>query len=475
LPCAALVLDLIALTGCGSSSSTSGDAGGAGGPPAIDVDAECPVIVSEKDCDKTQRPILFVHGTYDSGVSAVHVAQLFASNGFCSDRFGAMDYNSLVSVASLGSGQANNATPAIDVAVDALIAANPGFRQVDILCHSQGAMQCYAYMQDPAHAAKVAHYVQLAGGAQAAPPGPADGGAVPTLSISSNSDTVLGPAGVTGAQKTVVFDAQDHQAVACSTDTFVAIWQYLHQGPDGGPDGQMPKYTEVQCSDPTITLSGLSETLGDNAQPPATDRLEVYELGSDPRDSGAPVQVFTNSDGGPVTWQAKRLVQYEFRGVHGDGTVIGHQYFAPFKRDNRWLRFVVPSQDPLAQVATNPITSLNDNAEATFVFRSSKGAFRPDLGDSLTINGKEILNAQDATKQTVTVALFAFDANKNGKSELGVTSQPGAPFVPYFIRGTDVFIPSSPPALVVLKNNGTTLYIPNWPSVSEGLTEVSFP
>jgi len=473
----ALLLALI-LTGCGSSKSSSSSASaeaGASGLPVIDVDADCPVIVSESNCDRTQRPILFVHGTYDSGVTATNVAQLFASNGFCSDRFAAMDYDSLVDLTALtGSGQANNATPAIDAAIDALIAANPPFTQVNIMCHSQGALQCYSYLDDPGHAAKVAHYVQLAGGPESAPPGPPDGGAVPTLSISSMSDTVEGPEGVTGAEKTVLLTWEDHQAVACSTDTFVAAFEYLHQGSDGGPDGLTPQYTTIQCSDPTITLSGLSETLGDNQPPPPGERLEVYEL-SDPRDSGAPVQVFSDPDGGLITWQAKRLVPYEFRGVSPDGGTIGHQYFAPFKRDDRWLRFVVPSTDPIAAVATNAITSLNDNAETTFIFRSASGAFRPDHGDTLTVNGTEILNSEDATTKTVTVALFGFDANKDGKSELGVTSEPGAPFVPYFIRGTDLFIASSPPAFVQLNFDGLQMAVPNWPSVTQGLTEVSFP
>jgi len=418
----ALLLALT-LTGCGgskgSSSATSAEAG-ASGLPAIDVDADCPVIVSESNCDRTQRPILFVHGTYDSGVTATRLAQLFASNGFCSDRFGAMDYDSLVDLGALtGSGQADNATPAIDAAIDTLIAANPPFTQVDIMCHSQGALQCYSYMEDPAHAAKVAHFVQLAGGPESAPPGPADGGEVPTLSISSMSDTVEGPDGVTGAQKTVVLTWEDHQAVACSTDTFVAAFEYLHQGSDGGPDGLTPQYTTIQCGDPTITLSGLSETLGDNQPPPPGEQLEVYEL-SDPRDSGAPVQVFSNPDGGLITWQAKRLVPYEFRGVSPDGGTVGHQYFAPFKRDDRWLRFVVPSTDPIAAVATNPITTLNDNAETTIIFRSASGAFRPDHGDTLTVNGTEILNSQDANTTTVTIGGVEAQVVFAGVSEPGV-------------------------------------------------------
>ncbi len=471
------VATLATIAGCGngddatipvpSSEAGPGDAGSASTAPS--VDAECPVVVSETNCDKTQRPIVFVHGTYSAGDNITSVALLFGSNGYCSDRFVSIDYNSLLVVAG---GPANAAVDPIDQAIDAVRTAT-GFDKVDIMGHSQGAAQVYSYLQDPTHAAKVAHYVQLAGGPQAAPPGPPDAGGIPTLSISSYGDAILGPEGVTGAERTVVFETQDHQAVCTSVDTFVAIWQYLHQGADGGPDGQYPQYTTVQCGDPTITLSGLSETFGDNAVPPG-GKLEVYDLGTDPRDSGAPVETFTIDDGGAaVSWKADRLKQYEFRGYYADGGVIGHQYFTPFKRDNYWMRFLVPSTNPLAQVATNPILDLNDDAETTLIARVAKGAFRPDLGDTLTVNGYEALNTDDATRTSVTVALFMYDSNKDGKTQGG--SLPAySSVLPYFLRGTDVFVPSSPPGFVNVTFNGQTLRIPNWPSKSQGLSLVTF-
>jgi pimeloyl-ACP methyl ester carboxylesterase len=474
---------LLTLAGCGSGDDTAapvpvleagpGDAGSSTAT-AVSPDAECPTVVSESNCDTTQRPIVFVHGTYSAGDNIMSVALLFGSNGYCSDRFVSIDYNSLL---ALTGGAENGASPAIDDAITAVL-AKTGADQVDLMGHSQGAAQIYSYLDDPTHperAGRVAHYIQLAGGAQTAPPGPPDAG-VPTLSISSYGDAILGPDGVTGAERTVVFETQDHQAVCTSIDTFVAIWQYLHPDPDGGqPEGLYPQYTTVQCGDPTITLSGLSETFGDNSVPPG-GKLEVYDLGSGAPDGGAPVQTFTinQADGGAdVQWQAKRLEPYEFRGYYADGGVIGHQYFTPFKRDNYWLRFLVPSQNPLAQIATNPITTLDDNAETTIIARAAKGAFRPDLGDTLTINGYEALNGQDATRQTVTVALFAYDANKDGKTEGGSLTAYSS-VLPYFLRGTDVFIPSSPPGSVDVTFNGQTLKVPNWPSETQGQTLVTF-
>jgi pimeloyl-ACP methyl ester carboxylesterase len=477
---------LTGLGGCGTGDDTSSpaaaplDASAAdAATKAPDIDAECPVVVSDLACDKTQRPIVFVHGTYGSGDNIANVALLFASNGYCPDRFIAIDYNSLVAVgtppsdagdAAFFNGPTTAASAPLDTAIDAVLKAT-GFAQVDIMGHSQGALQCYQYLQDPAHVAKVAHYVQLAGGPQLAPPGPPDAAGVPTLSISSIGDVIAGPGAVSGAEKTVVFETQDHFAVAGSTDTFVAIWQYLHQGGDGGPDGVFPQYTTIQCGDPTVTVEGKSEAFADNSVP-VGGTVEVYELGSTPREGGAPVTTFPiGADGVVGPWQAKRLKQYEFKGISPDGGVVGHSYFQPFKRSDYWLRFLVPSTNPLAATATNPVTTLDDDKATTIIARYAPGAFRYDLGDSLTVNGFEALNTLDANRQSITVGLFIYDANKDGKSQGGsVSAYAGLPF----LRGTDVFIPSSPPAFVTLNFNGKLFQVPNWPSQSQGQTFVMF-
>src|ERR1700741_454392 len=68
----------------GGSASDAGDASVVGAPPP-NTDS-CPVVVSSSACDTTQRPILFVHGTYSSGTDFAHMAALLGSNGFCQDR-----------------------------------------------------------------------------------------------------------------------------------------------------------------------------------------------------------------------------------------------------------------------------------------------------------------------------------------------------------------------------------------------------
>ncbi len=268
-----------------------------------------------------------------------------------------------------------------------------------------------------------------------------------------------------------MLETEDHFGVAASTDSFVAIWQYLHQGVDGGPDGQYPKYTTIQCGDDPVTIEGKVETFGDNVEQP-DDKIEVYEVGGSPREEGAPVATLNSpSDGGTFTWQAKRLQGYDFVNLGADGGVISRNYFEPFKRTNRIMRFLVPSTNPSAALVTNPIAKLDDDSQSAFLVRNARGAFRQDLGDSVTVNGFEALNTMDASKATTTVGLFLFDSNKDKKSEGGSLSQYTA--LP-FVRGSDVYVQAGTPAFVDVTFNGKTMLVPNWPSKSEGQIQVYF-
>jgi hypothetical protein len=294
----------------------------------------------------------------------------------------------------------------------------------------------------------------LAGGARPAPPG-----GVPTLSIASQSDTLLGAAGVMGADRTVVLETQDHFAAASSTDTFVAIYGYLH--------GEDPKHREIVCGEPMVTLQGISESFADNV--PAAGTLEMYVVGESPRDRAAPSAVITiGADGIIAPFQVHRLVPYEFRAFDATGAIVGHQYFAPFKRSNRLLRFLSPSKG-LARIVTDAV--VKDDRHVALVARYIAGAFRKDLGDSLTADGVEILNESIAVASTSTVGLFLFDANLNGQTEGGAL--PAYANTP-FVKGSDLFLQATSPRFIEMKFNGQTLKVPNWPSASEGQTLVMF-
>jgi hypothetical protein len=153
---------------------------------------------------------------------------------------------------------------------------------------------------------------------------------------------------------------------------------------------------------------------------------------------------------------------------------VGYQYYTPFKRTNRLVRLLTPPADPALRAASTDRITRGPN-HVVWVARSAGGAFRHDLGDSLQIDGTEVLTDENAgTAALATTALrggvvgiFFYDANQNGQTELGL------PFSTSFIAGTDVFMDTSAPKFIDVSYNGNKAKIANWPS-SEALISVMF-
>lgn len=434
----------MAMLGCSDDSgddTSDGGTGAGGGGAKVEP---CDVVVSDDDCDTSLRPIVFVHGTYGSGDNIANVAMLFGSNGYCQDRFVAVEYNSL----------GGNPAAALDALIDD-IRETTGQDKVDLMGHSQGTGHCVTYLTDAARAEKVAHYVNLSGQREV-PNG------VATLSISSNNDLNATTHHAPNAADKVTFEDHDHFGLASSNEAFAAIYEYLM--------GEAPKYTEIQCGDEEITVEGVAEQFGDNT--PVTDgTIEVYEIDpdGDPYERGEPVltlQSEAGDDTGHIPpFKLKRGVAYEFKALDAEGKLVGHQYFAPWKRSNRLARFLAPPESILVSTLTTDKVKRGPDHSA-LVFRSLAGAFRHDLGQSLQIDGKEILADDTAGRENCTVGLFAADQDENGKTDLGVSFE--APFV----FGTDTFIDAKEPAWVEIDWNGDKIHIPNWPS-SEGMISVT--
>jgi pimeloyl-ACP methyl ester carboxylesterase len=421
-----------------------GAAGSGMNSTATVEDWSCPVIVKDEDCDKDRLPIVFVHGTYGSGDNIANVALLFGSNGYCQDRFVAVEYNSLGS-------QPND----LDALIDS-VRQKTGKDQVELMGHSQGTAHCVNYLGDAAHAAKVAHYINLSGQGMV----PND---VKTLSLSSNNDIGGQPHHAPNAEKQVTFEEADHFAVAASKEAFVAIWQYLY--------GEEPKYSEVQCGADPVTIEGIAESFADNT-PIMGGKLAIYELGENPRDNGEPVMTVTGGPGGHVgPIQLKRGVQYEFKALDAQDKLTGYVYFAPFKRSNRLARFLSPSSNPLV-VSTTSGKVKTGPGNTSMVMRYLGGAFRPDLMNSLKVDGMEVLSADNSPRTSPTVGLFMSDQDANQMTDLG------ASFTAPFIVGTDVYVDASKPAWVQLEwtadNHITKMKVPNWPS-SDGMVSVTVP
>lgn len=418
----------------------------------------CPAVVPDAACDRGQRPIVFVHGTFGSGDNFAHVARLLGSNGFCQDRIVAIEYNSL--------GDMPGTNGQLDAAIDAIL-AQTGFTQVDLAGHSQGTRHCGLYLADPARAAKVAHYVNFSGSP--------DVGSVPTLSISSENDIRDMPHHATGSNvTTVTLRDEDHFAVAASTRAFVELYRYLR--------GEEPRYTEVQCGEEMVAVEGITESFADNV--PNRGTIEVREVTDTPRGAGEPVLVLTPDERGrfgPV--HLKRDAPYEFKGFDDQGRLVGYQYFTPFKRSNRLVRVLSPSPNPvIAGASTGRI--VRGPGHAALIARWYGGGFRQDLGASLTIDGAEVLTGENAGLEAMAgaaldggvVGLFMYDADTDRRTDLGlVTSAP-------FLAFTDVFLDAAVPRFLEVRFTagrgdpsvvGQRLRIPNWPS-SEALILVVF-
>jgi len=408
---------------------------------------ECDSVVADQDCDRTLRPIVFVHGTFGSATEISNTAALFGSNGYCQERFVAVEYNSLG-----GSPEAQ-----LEALVDEVLAAT-GFEQVDLAAHSQGTRHACTYLSDPARKAKVAHYLNISGGC--------DGAGVPTLSLSSTNDSGGMARHSSGDHvEQVTLEQEDHVALSGSKAAFSAMYEYLI--------GEPPAHTRVLCGQDPVVLDGKSVTFGDN-EPVANSTIEVFAIDEldAPRERGEPDMIVPTDAAGHFRVELARGVRYEFRIIAADGTLLGYGYQAPFKRSNYLARFLSSSMNPLvASASVDRVT--RGPGYSGLIGRYVAGAFRKDWGNSLKIDGVEVLSDQNAPRSASVVGLFMFDANGNAQSDFG------AAFSGSFLMGTDVFIDAGAPRWIDLawtneEGNSTRLAIPNWPS-SENLVSVNLP
>jgi len=470
-----------------------------GGPvtkPDGGVLVPCAKPVNDRDCDKTKRPIVFVHGTVANGESFAHPALLFASNGYCPDRIRAIEYNSIpfttcpgtdggtptatgmdagiiIPRADAGAGDAG-CVPTLDreaaykqvkQEVDAVIAKllkETGADKVDLAGHSQGAGHGAKYAGE--NPDKVAHYLSLAGGDL-----PADPGGVPTLCLSSTGDR---PAKC-GTTSNVVFDdvTIDHSAVSSSTEAFVEMYKFLNAGKE-------PKFKEVQCSD-EIVIEGRALSFGDNKPLPGA-KLELYKISSAPWQRPTHLKTFElRADGsfGPWTADAWDSQGYEFKMVPppGDKRKPRRSYMPALVRSDRLLRFNFESYDPRASATGSRVNY--DDSHAVIIARRRQKAFLFPR-DSLKIDGFEVVSEQNtltaAKRSTVTCALYLFDKSITPVSGPGDGKSTGESIIKgTFVDSADVFMQAERPTYISVSfNDGRRMAIPNWPSETEGASLV---
>jgi hypothetical protein len=291
------------------------------------------------------------------------------------------------------------------------------------------------------------------------------------------------PAGCNVVQ--VTFKDQDHFACAASQDSFVAVYKYLM--------GAAPKYTDIQCGEDPITIEGISETFADNV--PVTGKVEIRTVGDTPRAAAAPdMTIMPDATGhfGPV--KLKRNVAYEFKGFDAQGNLVGYQYNTPFKRSNRLLRNLTPSNSATVKGASTDHI-IRDANHTAIVAQWGGGAFRQDLGASMTVVGTEhsgpfevLTDANAGASALATQALaggvvgFFMSDGITPNDTPNMMSDLGLPYSYNFIAFTDVYMQSTTPAFITFTltpgsedptTKNETLKVSNWPS-QDALVQLIF-
>ena len=324
------VLTLLFAAGCDDErSSDEKDEHGVGDDDendGDDVDSDDDDAPAE--CDSSLLPIIYVCGILVNGDAFSTQTMRFASNDYCLDRLYSYDWNPFDGYW--------NEWPRLLKFIDD-VRAETGAEQVDLVAHSLGAGVADVLLSQPEHAAKIAHYIQIASLPCLQIPG-----GVPSLNISSADDHVIGVCEVDAAENVVLHDI-DHLQTATSPETFFEMYRFFN-------DGRAPSTTAVVPSD-EIELSGWAEVYFTN-DPVADIEIQIFE--TDPatgeRRRPDPDAVFqTDNRGYWGPFPARPDAYYEFVCLDSLGQWPPlHYYREPFLRSNNKVYFrVFPPPDSL--------------------------------------------------------------------------------------------------------------------------------
>lgn len=405
------------------------------------------------------RPMIFVHGGLGSGQQFETQALRLTSNGYPPEYIELFEHNSLTWPGSDTSPEADAAREERWTRIDQLVAdlqTATGVDQVDILGHSQGTGVVQGYLNsDPARAANIAHYVNLDGGSGGTVPA-----AVETLGVWSQNN----PDGEIPGATNVHFTDQAHTEVVNSPETFAEIYEFL--------TGEAPQFPEV-VREPAdeIELSGRVQLFPENVGAP-NRTLDIFAIDPETgaRLSDTPEATFEISgDGewGPFAANGDTFYEFainleEFEGEPG-GT--HHIYRQPFPRSDRWVHLLTSNPGGLA----DSFWERSDDRQNITVLRNKEWwGDQGDNGDTLEINGQNIVNEATSPRSNSTIGIFVYDSGIDGISDL---TAPVAPFGVSFLTGVDLYIPSTDPlgttGLVANPRVGDgpeSICIPNWPA-----------
>jgi hypothetical protein len=338
--------------------------------------------------------------------------------------------------------------------LDGLVArllTRSGADKVELVGHSLGTAVSQGYLKSSvARAAKVAHYVNLDGAPAASPPA-----GVPTLAVWGEGNSALQIGGATNVYQ----PDHSHVQVATSAETFDAMYRFF--------TGHAPHTTRIDVQH-HVSLSGRAAIFPSNAGAAGTT-LQIWEVErrTGLREHDRPEATFSiGADGtwGPFRGSSHRY--YELAILFPGST--HHFYFEPFLRSDNLIRL-------LTQQPGTGLDVLREKSENTagmiFIRYKELWGDQGALSDALTVNGQNVLTPAIAPRAKRLNALFAFDHNLDGVTDLSAPI-PAFASLP-FISGADVSLPASTPpdrtihVAVTPRGGGglvESLNVPNWAS-----------
>jgi hypothetical protein len=396
------------------------------------------------------NPIVFIHGGSGSAAQFESQAMRFASNGYPIRYIRALQYDS---------SSISDILPDVHDELDALIAqlqAETGRAQVDLLGHSLGGFVSLSYMEDPARAANIAHYVSIDSSSSLGDEAP-DG--VPTLALWAGANVRPEPPTLPGATNVTIPD-QEHIECASSPESFHEMYSFFR--------GVPPATTDVVAEPPGgVSIKGQVNFFPSN-EGIVGAVLEIWEVdgATGLRTGKGPVAtrvIDESGDWGPID-EVKGGKYYEFAVIR-EGEVSINFFYEPFVRSDHFIRL---------NIATGlaPFIDQSDDHVALTVVRQKE--FCGDLGagsDVLEVDGTNVITpitASCATTGSGSAAVFLFDDGSDGLSNVNAVPFPFAFLA--FLTGSDLFIPTDPPGSVEVtvepRTGGAaqTMHVPNTPS-----------
>ena len=392
-----------------------------------------------------RRPVIFVHGFVGSGGQFESQAMRFTSNGYPADAIGVEEYDSTFATTTMA-----NVWDDLDGLIARLLTQS-GADKVELVGHSLGTAVSQGYLgSSVSRAANVAHYVNLDGVPAASPPA-----GVPTLAVWGEGNSALQIVGATNVYQ----PDHSHVQVATSAETFDAMYRFF--------TGHAPETTSIVAQH-HVVLSGRAALFPTNAGAAGTT-LQIWEVErrTGLREHNRPEATFSiGADGAWGPFRGSSRKYYEVAILFPGST--HHFYFEPFIRSDNVIRLL--TQQP--GTGLDALREKSENTSALIFIRykelwGDQGA----LNDALTINGQNVLTPAIAPRAKRLNALFAFDHNLDGVTDISapIPVFAGLPF----ISGADVYLPASTPpdgtihVAITPRGGGgqvENVNVPNWAS-----------